>query len=194
VHPVRRAALVAAAAALLALPGSAAAHPVVTPSVVQAKAGEFFTLAIPTEEENATTTKVELTVPDGINIDSFAPAAGFTREVQASGSGEEAHISRVTWTGTGAKTDEDTVFGFIAETASTGTLQFGVKQTYSDGKVVQWDGAAGSDTPAPTVEVRSSLGGGSSSTLAIVGVALGALALLVAIGGVAVSRGKRALA
>jgi uncharacterized protein YcnI len=190
---VRRAALVAAVS-LLVLPAAASAHPVITPSVVKAKAGEFFTLAVPTEEEDATTTKIELTVPDGIDIDSFAPAAGFTRDVQASGSGEEAHISRVTWTGTGAKTDEDTVFGFIAETSSTGTLRFGVKQTYSNGKVVQWDGAADSDTPAPTVEVRSSLGGGSSSTLAIVGVVLGALALVVAVGGVVVSRGKRSLA
>ncbi len=33
------------------------------------------------------------------------------------------------------------------------TLTFKATQTYSDGEVVKWNGAPGSDTPAPTVSV-----------------------------------------
>ena len=40
------------------------------------KAGQLFTLAVPTEKEDATTTKVVLTVPDGFSIDSFVAAPG----------------------------------------------------------------------------------------------------------------------
>jgi uncharacterized protein YcnI len=179
---------------LLALPAAASAHAIVSPHVVLAKSSEVFTLAVPTEEEGATTTKIELILPDGFNIDSFEPVAGFTRDEKATGSGDSAHITDVVWTGNGAKTDEDTMFRFIADTDSAKTYTFQVKQTYSNGKVVEWSGPEGSDAPAPTVQAESSLGGGSSSTLAIVGVVLGALALLVAIGGVVVGRGKRTLA
>ena len=65
-----------------------------------------------------------------------------------------------------------------------------MRQTYSDGSVVDWSGPESSDTPAPVVEARSSLGGGGSSLLAIVGVALGALALAVAVGGLALRGGR----
>src|SRR5207344_3281850 len=66
--PMRRAAL-AAAVSLLVLPAAASAHAIVSPSVVKAKTSEVFTLAVPTEEEDATTAKVELVVPDGFDID-----------------------------------------------------------------------------------------------------------------------------
>jgi hypothetical protein len=35
------------------------------------------------------------------------------------------------------------------------TLAFPSTQTYNDGEVVRWMGAAGSDTPAPTVNVTA---------------------------------------
>ena len=50
---------------------------------------------------------------------------------------------------------------------------FGVQQTYSDGSVVDWSGPESSDTPAPTIEAKSSLGGGGSSTLSIVALVVG---------------------
>ena len=66
----------------LALAGSAFAHAELSPAVVLAKKGQLFTLAVPTEKENAETTKVELTPPSGFSIDSFVPASGWTREAQ----------------------------------------------------------------------------------------------------------------
>ena len=69
-----------------------------------------------------------------------------------------------------------------------------MRQTYSDGKVVDWNEAESSDTPSPTVDSVDSLGGGGSSTLDIVAIVLGAAALVIAIVALAGGKGKRALA
>jgi uncharacterized protein YcnI len=179
----RRAAIVATAACALTLISAAPAwaHAVVSPPVAEAGLSEQFTLAVPTEKEGATTTKIELTVPDGIAIDSFDPSPGWTREVQATGSGEEAIIHTVTWSGGAVPTDEDATFRFLADVQDAKTYTFGVRQTYSDGSVVDWNGDESSDTPAPTISGVDSLGGGGgSSTLDIVAIALAAVALVVA--------------
>ena len=59
---------------------------------------------------------------------------------------------------------------------------------------MDWAGPESSDTPAPQVEFKSSLGGGGSDTLAIVGIVLGAVALLVAVAGLLTGSGRRPLA
>src|SRR5947209_7163909 len=88
-----------AAGSAFALAASASAHARVSPPVTLAKAGEVFTLAVPTEKENTTTTKIELSLPNGFSIDSFVPSPGWRRTVQQTGSGEEAVIQKVTWAG-----------------------------------------------------------------------------------------------
>lgn len=78
----RRLPLAVSVAALAALVGAggAWAHAVVSPPVAKAKVLQVFTLSVPTEKEGLTTTKIELTVPDGFAIDSFAPSlAGHVR-------------------------------------------------------------------------------------------------------------------
>ena len=62
--------LVVAAALVSASVASAHAH--VSPPIVVKGESQVFTLAVPTEKENAETTKVELTPPDGFSIDSFS--------------------------------------------------------------------------------------------------------------------------
>jgi uncharacterized protein YcnI len=178
-----RTALVAAAAAAVALvfADAAFAHAVVSPPVAKAKVLQQFTLSVPTEEEGATTTEIELTVPNGFSIDSFEPTPGWKREVQATGSGEEAVVQKVTWTGGHVPTDEDSVFRFNGSLDSSKTATFTVQQTYSNGKVVDWSGPESSDTPAPTVEGVSSLGGGSTTTLTIVALVLGAVGVVLGI-------------
>jgi hypothetical protein len=58
---------------------------------------------------------------------------------------------------------------------------------------VNWSGSESSDTPAPTVEAQSSLGGGGSSTLAIVALVVGVVGVV--LGGLALAlRGGRELA
>jgi uncharacterized protein YcnI len=175
-------------ASALALAGTAAAHAIVSPPVADAKKLQVFTLSVPTEKENATTKEIELTVPQGFAIDSFAPPpAPWKQHLHSTGTGENTVIQKATWTGGSVPTGQDAVFQFNASTDSSKTYTFTVRQTYSDGSVVDWSGPESSDTPAPTVKSVSNLGSGGSgsSTLSIValivggiGVALGAAALL----------------
>jgi uncharacterized protein YcnI len=178
----------------LAFAGSAFAHADVSPPVVVAKKGQFFTLAVPTEKENADTTTVEFTPPSGFSIDSFAPAPGWKREAQTTGTGENTAIQKVTWTGGKVPTEEDAVFQFLASTDAAKTYSFKVRQTYSDGTVVDWAGLESSDTPAPTIEAKSSLGRGGSNTLGIIALALSVLALVAAVAGLVGKSGRRTLA
>jgi uncharacterized protein YcnI len=176
---------VAATAVALVLAGTASAHAIVSPPVAKSKVSQQFTLSVPTEEEGATTTEVELTVPDGLAIDSFEPSPGWKREEQATGSGEERVIRKVTWTGGKVPTDEDAVFHFNGSLDSSNNYTVPVRQTYSNGKVADWSGPESSDTPAPRIEGVSSLGGGSSSTLAIVALIVGGIGVLLGILGLA---------
>jgi uncharacterized protein YcnI len=185
--------LVLAAAAGLVVTAAASAHAIVSPAVVLSKKLQVFTLSVPTEESGATTTTVELTVPSGFAIDSFFPSPGWTRHVATTGSGG-AVTTKVTWTGGRTPTDEDSVFGFNASTSGAKTYIFDVRQTYSDGKVVEWTGPETSDTPAPTVDAVSSLGGGGSSTLSIVALAVAGVALVLALAGLLARAGGRSMA
>jgi uncharacterized protein YcnI len=187
--------LLAIACGALAFAAGAFAHAHVSPPVVLAKEGQVFTLAVPTEKDTATTTTIELTPPAGFSIDSFADAPGWQREVKSTGSGEDTVIQKVTWTGGNVPSGEAAMFQFLASTDKAGTYDFRVRQTYSDGSVVDWSGPESSDTPAPIVAAKSSLGGGgSSNALAIVGIALGAVALVLAAAGVLARSGRRPVA
>jgi uncharacterized protein YcnI len=173
----------AAAAALsaLVLVPSAWGHAEVSPAVAKAKALQFFTLAVPTEKENAFTTEIEMTPPKGFNIDSFAPSPGWKRQVAQTGSGDSAVITKVTWTGGHTPTEEDSVFGFLASTDAAKTYTFAVRQTYSDGSVVDWSGPESSDAPAPTIETKSSFGGGGAGIATWIALVLGAVAAVLAL-------------
>jgi uncharacterized protein YcnI len=190
----RMAVLFAAGAGALAFAGSAFAHAEISPPVTVKKVTQLFTLAVPTEKENAETAKVELTPPSGFAIDSFVPSPGWTRNVQQTGSGEETQIQSVSWTGGKVPTEEDAVFQFLATADSSKSYSFSVRQTYSDGSVVDWSGPESSDTPAPTIEAKSSLGGGGSDTLAIISLVVGIVALLVAGAALFARSGRRSLA
>jgi uncharacterized protein YcnI len=179
-----------ALAGALALAPGALAHPIVSPPVATKKLQQF-ALSVPTEEPGASTVAVAMTVPSGFAIDSFEPAPGWTRRVTQTGSGEEAVVGNVTWSGGSVPTDEDAVFRFNASAPAGRTYVFPVRQTYSDGKVVEWTGPESSDTPAPMVLSVSSIGGGSSSTLAIVALIVGSLGVVVAV--LALAAGRRPL-
>ncbi len=173
----------AAVAAVVAVTGLvfasvASAHARVSPAVSLSKALQLYSLAVPTEKANLTTTKIVLSVPKGFGIDSFAPTPGWKQQIQQTGSGDNAVITTVTWTGGNIPTGEDSLFQFLAQPASSGTYTFHVQQTYSDGSIVDWAGSESSDHPAPTIEAKSTLGGGGSSTLAIVALVVGVVGIL----------------
>jgi uncharacterized protein YcnI len=184
--------LVPTAALALTIVPSAFAHAHLSPPVAVAKEGQVFTLAVPTEKATAQTTSIELTPPAGFSIDSFVAAPGWKRDVQKSGSGDTAVVTRVTWSGGKVPTGEATDFQFLASPDSAKTYMFEVRQTYSDGSVVDWSGAESSDTPAPVVKAVSSLGGKSSSTLGIIALVAALVALVVA--GAGLLGGKRSVA
>jgi uncharacterized protein YcnI len=187
--------LLATGCSALLFAAAASAHANVSPPVAVAGKDQLFTLAVPTEKEDATTTKVELTPPPGFTIDSFAPAPGWTRELQTNGSGEDAEIEKVTWSGGDVPHEEAAVFQFFGEGEDAKTYALNVRQTYSDGTVADWSGPASSDEPAPQVDLQSSLGGDSGSkTLDIIALALAAIALLVAIFALVGGSGRRSLA
>ena len=168
-----------ACAIALILPAVASAHARVSPAVSLSGKLQMYSLAVPTEKSGLTTSKIVMTVPDGFGIDSFAPPPpGWTQSIQQSGSGNNAVITKVTWTGGKTPTGEDSLFQFLAQPASSKTYTFLVEQTYSDGSIVNWAGPESSDAPAPTIEAQSSLGGGSSvSALAIIALVVGLLGL-----------------
>ena len=182
----------AALVAFLTVTSSAFAHAALSPPVAETGVLQQFTLAVPTEKAGATTTEIQLTVPNGVAIDSFEPEPSWKRTVSSSGSGEAAIVNTVTWSGGATPTDEDSVFRFQATlTGGSKTYTFGVRQTYSDGSVVEWTGAENSDTPSPVIKGVSSIGGGSSSTLAIIAIVVGVVALLLA--GASLLSGRRSL-
>src|SRR3954465_2089965 len=160
---VLRRAVALSVVAFTALAAPAFGHAVVSPPVVEPATLQVFTLSVPTEREDRTTTSIELTVPKGFASDSFAAARGWKRRVSSTGSGEGAVVNKVTWTGGSVPTEEDAVFQFNATAGDAQTYTFKVRQGYDDGTVVDWAGSEGSDTPAPRVEARDSLGGGGGA-------------------------------
>src|SRR5947209_17290743 len=103
--------LVLGGALTLVVPAIAAAHARVSPAVSLKGQLQLYSLAVPTEKDNVTTSKVVMTVPNGFSIDSFAPPPpGWHQQVQQTGSGENAVVTKVTWTGGRVPTGEDSLF------------------------------------------------------------------------------------
>src|SRR6058998_1529441 len=191
---VRALAGTAVAALGLTVASSAWAHAEISPPETKSKTLQLFTLAVPTEKESLNTTKIELTPPSGFGIDSFVSEVGWQRQLQETGSGENAIIQKITWTGGSVPTGEDAIFQFLASPDSNKTYTFAVRQTYSDGSVVDWSGPESSDTPAPTIEVKDSFGGGGTSTLTVIALIVGTAGLVVAVVALVAGTGRRSLA
>jgi uncharacterized protein YcnI len=191
---IRRVAfLLVTMAAPLVFAASALAHAHISPAVATTE-DQVYTLVVPTEKEDASTTKIELTPPSGFALESFREAPGWTRDVESTGSGEETEITKVTWSGGNVGPGEAAYLDFFGSGEDAKTYAFDVRQTYSDGEVVDWSGPESSDEPAPTVELQSSLGGGGGSTaLEITALVAAGLALVLAVAGLLTRSGRRTL-
>jgi uncharacterized protein YcnI len=171
----------AVVAATLIVPAVASAHARISPAVSVTNKLQLYSLAVPTEKDGLTTSKIVMAVPTGFGIDSFVPPpTGWHMQVQQTGSGNNAVVTKVTWTGGRTPTGEDSLFQFLAQPSSAKSYTFQVEQTYSDGSIVNWAGPESSDAPAPTIEAATSLGGGGTSTLTIVALVLSVVALAAA--------------
>ena len=172
------------------LPAMASAHARISPAVSEAGKLQLYSLAVPTEKDGLTTSRLVMTVPSGFGIDSFvAPSSPWHVQLAQTGSGEDAVVTKVTLSGGSTPTGQDTLFQFLAQPASAKTYTFQVQQTYSDGSIVNWAGSESSEAPAPTIDAVSSLGGGGVSVLTIIALMVGVLGLLA--GGFALLGGSR---
>jgi uncharacterized protein YcnI len=188
----------------LVVPAAALGHARVSPAVSLAGQLQLFSLAVPTEKSGVTTSKIVMTVPSGFGIDSFVPPPpGWTQQLKQTGSGDNAVVEQVTWTGGHTPTGEDSLFQFLAQPATARTYTFQVQQTYSDGSIVNWSGSESSAAPAPTIVAKTSLGGGGGTSVltiialvvGVLGLATGAFALVGGTGtGSGANGGKRPLA
>lgn len=137
---------------LLAIAPIAEAHVTVHPSESSTNAYEKYTVRIPVEKD-AHTTKVELEVPDGINLISVQPMEDWDYQLKKD---DNDMITSVTWTAAdkGIGPNEFIEFPFIAANPSEpGEFSWKAYQTYDDGSVVEWNGAPDADEPASVTKV-----------------------------------------
>ncbi len=182
-------------AATLALAPGAFAHAELFPSSVPAGDGQLLQLAVPNEKENASTTEIQITIPNGFDLESVAATPGWTATIagQKQQNGELAGGDSVTWKGKLSGTSL-AVLPFTGVPKNAGEYTFNVRQTYSDGSVVEWSGSESSDAPAARIAATSGASASGSSdsgkTIAIIALVVGALGLLA--GGAGLVTGRRA--
>jgi periplasmic copper chaperone A len=209
-----RTAIAVAAAGLLAAPAVAGAHVTVQPDQVPAGGFTRLDVRVPNETDNATTTKVELQLPDGFAEASYEPVPGWKvkvtkaklpQPVKTDDGTVTEEVKRITWSGGALPPGAFQDFGLSVQVPGKAgqTLTFKALQTYSNGQVVRWIGPESSDNPAPTVKLTnasattvapagapaSSGDSGGSDALGIVALVVGALGL--ATGVVAITRQRR---
>jgi len=156
------------AALALAAPVGASAHVTLQPE--EAAAGDFTVLdvRVPSEQEDAATTKVDVQFPPGFIFASYQPVVGWSAQVKMeklakpiTSHGEEIteQVSQMTWTADSDKAGiqpgqfQDFPISVQIPGEAGGTLTFKALQTYDDGEVVRWIGAPESERPAPQVVV-----------------------------------------
>ncbi|MBO7744679.1 YcnI family protein [Paenibacillus sp. MWE-103] len=144
----------AAAISLFLFASMASAHVTVQPKQTTQGSYEVFSVRVPSESENVTTTGVKVTVPDGVAISRVEPKAGWKYDLELAP--DTKAVKSITWTaeGAGLAQTEFTDFrisGKVADDAAQ--LVWKAYQTYSDKSVVEWVGADGSDHPASVTAV-----------------------------------------
>jgi uncharacterized protein len=209
---------VATVAVVVVFAAPAFAHVSVTPKEAAKGSTATLTFRVPNEKDNASTTKVEIVLPDDHPVTTLAPQAvpGWT-------AGPDAGIPP-----NGAQTFGLTVGPLPGDTDA---FVFKVLQTYSDGEVVRWiepapPGGAEPDFPAPALTLTGPIvatttsaapsttarastgssianeaatsttqpvedGGGDSGNGALVAAILAAVVVLLAVGAYAISRQRR---
>jgi uncharacterized protein YcnI len=214
---------VATAVAALAVPAAAQAHVTLQPKTAAAGAFTVLDVRVPTERDNASTTKLDVQFPAGFASASYQAVPGWRVRVvkkhlatptQTDDGPITEGVSRVVFTRTnrsgGIKPGQFQDFPISVQIPGKAgdKLTFKALQTYSDGEVVRWIGAAGSDSPAPQVSVTDAQAQGAaapassdngasqpaaassddSNGLSIIALIVGALGLAVGGGALAMSR------
>jgi uncharacterized protein YcnI len=219
----------AATAILLALAAPAAAHVTANPDTAEQGSFTKVSFRVPNEQPKGDTTQVEIDLPLDHPLPSVSvrPTPGWTVSVTKSKLPKPVKtndleiteaVSKIVWTKGTIKPEQfeefDVSMGPLP--TDTDTLAFKAIQTYSDGKVVNWDqpqpaGAEEPEHPAPTLHLTKAGASeghhdaapstrpasspaadddGGTSPVAWLGLVAGVLGI--AVGGVALARGRRA--
>jgi uncharacterized protein len=169
----------ATAVAALAVPAAAQAHVTLQPNTQPAGAFTVLDVRVPTERDNASTAKVDVQFPDGFASAAYQRVPGWkvrvitkklATPIQTDDGPITEGVSRMVWTRTsrtgGIKPGQFQDFPIsvqIPDKAGT-KLTFKALQTYSNGEIVRWIGAPGSDTPAPQVTVTAAQASGAAAS------------------------------
>ncbi len=117
----------------------AAAHVVVKPAEVVVADFQTFTMGVPNEKDQPTTA-MKLVIPVGLQFVSPTQKPGWHITVDKEGSGENATVKSITWSGGSVDTGLRDEFTFSAKVPDkAGELRWKAYQTYEDGTVVSWD-------------------------------------------------------
>jgi len=182
-----------AAVAIIASAGAASAHVEVNPGTAVQGGEATFGFQVPNEEEGASTTKVQVSLPADQPLGSVLvkPHPGWTSTVTMAklatpvkiddGEVTEA-VSTITWTANSpAATIKPGQFDEFVISAGplpkADSMQFKTLQTYSDNTVVRWidpENADGSEPehPTPTLELTPAVAEGANATPAPTGSAV----------------------
>jgi uncharacterized protein YcnI len=170
---------VATAVAALAAPAAAQAHVTLQPNTAAAGSFTVLDVRVPAERDNATTTKVDVQFPRGFASARYEPKPGWkvrivkkrlATPIQTDEGPITEGVSRMVWTRTsrsgGIKPNEFVDFPISVQIPGTAgdELTFEALQTYSNGEVVRWIGAPGSDEPAPQVTVTAAQASGAPAS------------------------------
>src|SRR3954469_12384483 len=167
------------AVAALAIPAAAQAHVTLQPS--QAPAGAFTVLNVrlPTELGSASTAKVDVKFPDGFAAARYQNVPGWkvrvitkklAQPIQTDDGPITQGVDRMVFARTsaagGIKPGQFQDFPVSVQIPGKAgdKLTFKAIQTYSNGTVVRWIGAPGSDTPAPQVTVTAAAKAAAAAT------------------------------
>ncbi len=121
--------------------GVASAHVVVKPAEVGVGAYQTFTTSVPNEKD-IPVTAMKLTIPAGLKSVTPTVKPGWTIDEVKDGSGEDAVVKEITWSGGTIPAGQRDDFTFSAQAPAKPTsVQWKAYQTYEDGTVVSWDQA-----------------------------------------------------
>jgi uncharacterized protein YcnI len=123
----------------------AAAHVTIQPAASRPAELQRYRVIVP-DERSASTTEVDLRLPDGVTFALVEQVAGWRTTVVKRGSA----ISELRWRGGPVPPDGYAELRFIARNpVRTGPIVWKALQRYDDGTIVRWIGNEDSDSPAP---------------------------------------------
>ncbi|MEH0981001.1 YcnI family copper-binding membrane protein [Micromonospora sp. CPCC 205556] len=174
-------ALTAVSTAVLGFAGPASAHVTVNPKDATQGGYGRFAFRVPNESDTASTTKVEVVLPENAPVGSVStmPVPGWTVAVEkrkvdppieVHGSQLTEAVSKLTWTATGDAAVKPGQFQefpvSMGPLPKVDTMVFKTLQTYSDGNIQRWieEPTGGGEEPENPAPVLALTAGPASAT------------------------------